>query len=79
MLCFECARQLAHDVTEVVQAVDEPDGVAVVVDHWGGIVDCAVVDCAPANMDVPVVIVNSDGEGNQRGTKLIIPDSSTLV
>ena len=26
-----------------------------------------------------MVIVNSDGEGNQRGTKLIIPDSSTLV
>ena len=70
--------ELAHDVTEVVQAVD---GVAVVVDHGGGIVDCAVVDCAPANMDVPVVFVNSDGEGNQRGTKLIIPDSesSTLV
>jgi hypothetical protein len=72
--------ELAHDVTDVVQVVDEPDGVAVVVDHGGEIVDCAVVDCASANVDVVIVSLDTiDGEGNQRGTKLIIPDSSTLV
>jgi hypothetical protein len=76
------AHELAPDVTVVV---DEPDhGVAVVIDHGGEIVDCAVVDCAPPNVDVAIVSLDSDtvdGEGNQRlgGTKLIVPDSSTLV
>ena len=60
----------------------EPDGVAVVVDHGGEIVDCAVVDCEPANVDVENVSLDTvDGDGNHRVTKLIIsesnPDSST--
>jgi hypothetical protein len=70
---------IAHVVTDVVQ-VDEPDGVAVVDDHGGEIVDCAVVDCAPASVEVAAVSLDTiDGEGIRRGTKIIIPDSSTLV
>ena len=57
----------AHDIMDVVQVIDEPDGVA-------------VEDCAPANVDVATVFLDTvDGEGNQRRTKIIIPDPSTLI
>ena len=65
--------RVARDVTDVVV---EPDGVAVVVDHG---------DCVPTSVDVghvaavPLDTIDLDGEGHQRGTKVIIPNSSTAA